>query len=166
MLLSFTDKRVLGIFLFQLKISLLLVSLHEDKIPSLQRPYLCCSPTSSVRHLCQVNSPEFLASYTFIKFYRAQVQILNRFSNEPLLQYVAVRTSMEAAEIEMLVIKDIHPTMNSSSFGKGFSIINPYNNEMHLLKEHQTLEEIQVNYTQQNLVRFLHLSMHENRLIV
>ncbi|CAA3013489.1 Putative E3 ubiquitin-protein ligase RING1a [Olea europaea subsp. europaea] len=102
-----------------LKISLLLVSLHEDKIPSLQRPYLCCSPTSSVRHLCQ---------------------------------YVAVRTSMEATEIEMLVIKDIHPTMNSSSFGKGFSIINPYNNEMHLLKEHQTLEEIQANYTQQNLV--------------
>ncbi|CAI9755165.1 unnamed protein product [Fraxinus pennsylvanica] len=103
----------------ELKISLLLVSLHEEKIPSLQRPYLCCSSTSSVGHLCQ---------------------------------YVAMRTSMEATEIEMLVIKDIHPTINSSSFGKGFSIINPYNNEMHLLKEHQTLEEIHASYTQQNLV--------------
>ncbi|KAL2467276.1 putative E3 ubiquitin-protein ligase RING1a [Abeliophyllum distichum] len=102
-----------------LKIGLLLVSLHEEKIPSLQRPYLCCSPTSSVRHLCQ---------------------------------YVAMQTSMEATEIEMLVIKDIHPTNNSSSFRKGFGIINPCNNEMLLLKEHQTLEEIHASFTQQNLV--------------
>ncbi|KAK6133441.1 hypothetical protein DH2020_032809 [Rehmannia glutinosa] len=36
----------------EFKISLMIVSLHE-KIPSLKRPYLCCSSTSSVRHLCQ-----------------------------------------------------------------------------------------------------------------
>ncbi|CAI9756470.1 unnamed protein product [Fraxinus pennsylvanica] len=36
-----------------LNINLMLVSLHEEKIPSLQRPYLCCSPTLSVRRLCQ-----------------------------------------------------------------------------------------------------------------
>ncbi|KAL2494992.1 putative E3 ubiquitin-protein ligase [Forsythia ovata] len=36
-----------------LNINLMLVSLHEDKIPSLQRPYLCCSPTLSVGRLCQ-----------------------------------------------------------------------------------------------------------------
>ncbi|KAL0442738.1 UNVERIFIED_CONTAM: putative E3 ubiquitin-protein ligase RING1a [Sesamum latifolium] len=57
------------IFSFQLKISLTLVSLLEEKIPSLKRPYLCCSPRSSVRHLCQLLSErqtlgEIHASFT------------------------------------------------------------------------------------------------------
>ncbi|KAL3624872.1 hypothetical protein CASFOL_031540 [Castilleja foliolosa] len=37
----------------ELKISIMIVSLNEDKIPSLKRPYLSCSPTSSVATLCQ-----------------------------------------------------------------------------------------------------------------
>lgn len=36
-----------------LDIHLLLVSFDEQRIPSLQRPYLCCRPTLSVGQLCQ-----------------------------------------------------------------------------------------------------------------
>ncbi|PPD96614.1 hypothetical protein GOBAR_DD06352 [Gossypium barbadense] len=36
-----------------LDIHLMLVSIDEQRIPCLQRPYLCCRPTLLVRHLCQ-----------------------------------------------------------------------------------------------------------------
>ncbi|PIN07391.1 putative E3 ubiquitin ligase [Handroanthus impetiginosus] len=103
----------------ELKISLTLVSLLEEKIPSLKRPYLCCSARSSVRHLCQ---------------------------------YVAMQTSMEATEIEILMVKDFHPVNNSSN---ELGVLNPCHNELQLLNEHQTLGEIHANYTQQNLVGFI-----------
>ncbi|XP_057797515.1 putative E3 ubiquitin-protein ligase RING1a isoform X3 [Salvia miltiorrhiza] len=104
-----------------LKISLMIVSLHEEKIPSLKRPYLCCSPTSSVRHLCQ---------------------------------YVAMQTSLEASEIEMLIIKDFHPVNNSAILPKPkeSGALDPSQNELHLLDEQQTLEEINARFTQHHLV--------------
>ncbi|KAE8686421.1 hypothetical protein F3Y22_tig00111064pilonHSYRG00037 [Hibiscus syriacus] len=37
----------------KLDIHLMLVSVDEQRIPHLQRPYLCCRPTLLVRHLCQ-----------------------------------------------------------------------------------------------------------------
>jgi hypothetical protein len=40
--------------LFQLDINLMLVSFDEQRVPSLQRPYLCCRPTLSINKLCQV----------------------------------------------------------------------------------------------------------------
>ncbi|KAH6790605.1 hypothetical protein C2S51_005611 [Perilla frutescens var. frutescens] len=103
----------------ELKISLTLVSLLEDKIPSLKRPYLCCGPRSSVRHLCQ---------------------------------YVAMQTSMEASEVEILIIKDSHPENNSSSFKNEPGVLNACHNELQLLNEHQTLGEIHGSFTQHNLV--------------
>ncbi|KAK4439965.1 putative E3 ubiquitin-protein ligase RING1a [Sesamum alatum] len=103
----------------ELNISLTLVSLLEEKIPSLKRPYLCCSPRSSVRHLCQ---------------------------------YVAMQTSMEVSEIEILIVKDFHPVNNALSFKNQLVILNPCQHEFQLLSEHQTLGEIHAIYTQQNLV--------------
>ncbi|KAG6420613.1 hypothetical protein SASPL_117148 [Salvia splendens] len=82
----------------------MIVSLHEKT--SLKRPYLCCSPTSPVRHLCQ---------------------------------YVAMQTSLEASEIEMLIIK-ILP--------KESGVLDPIQNELHLLDEQQSLEEINARFTQ------------------
>ncbi|XP_042037689.1 putative E3 ubiquitin-protein ligase RING1a isoform X1 [Salvia splendens] len=102
-----------------LKISVMIVSLHEETIPNLKRPYLCCSPTSSVRHLCQ---------------------------------YVAMQTSMEASEIEMLIIKDFHPVNNSLILPKESGALDPNQNELHLLDEQQTLEEINARFTQHHLV--------------
>ncbi|XP_047972451.1 putative E3 ubiquitin-protein ligase RING1a [Salvia hispanica] len=103
----------------ELKVSLTLVSLLEDKMPSLKRPYLCCSPRSSVRHLCQ---------------------------------YVAMQTSTEASEIEILIIKDFHPVNNSSIIKNEPGILNACHNELQLLNENQTLGEIHGSFTQQNLV--------------
>ncbi|KAI4296777.1 hypothetical protein L6164_036702 [Bauhinia variegata] len=37
----------------ELGIHLMLVSFDEQRIPSLQQPYLCCRPKLSVRHLCK-----------------------------------------------------------------------------------------------------------------
>lgn len=37
----------------ELDVSLELVAMDKEEIPNLQRPYLCCKPTLSVRHLCQ-----------------------------------------------------------------------------------------------------------------
>ncbi|KAL1165670.1 hypothetical protein V6Z11_A06G144200 [Gossypium hirsutum] len=38
----------------ELDIHLMLVSIDEQRIPCLQRPYLCCRPTLLVRHLCKL----------------------------------------------------------------------------------------------------------------
>ncbi|KAL3851338.1 hypothetical protein ACJIZ3_013220 [Penstemon smallii] len=103
-----------------LKVSLTLVSLHEEKIPSLKRPYLSCSSTSSVGHLCQ---------------------------------YVAMQTSMEASEIEILLINKNHPI--NSSFKMEPDVLNPCHTELQLLDEHLTLGEIHANFIQQNLVNYL-----------
>ncbi|KAG9149705.1 hypothetical protein Leryth_012430 [Lithospermum erythrorhizon] len=106
-----------------LDISLRLVTLHEDTVPSLQRPYICSRPALSVKHLCQ---------------------------------YVAMHTSMQADEIEMVMIKDLElPTFSADSINESQSLaIDPSKCEMHLLEEHQTLAEIQSLYiiNQQNLV--------------
>ncbi|KAL8519524.1 hypothetical protein ACS0TY_010449 [Phlomoides rotata] len=96
----------------ELKFNLTLVSLLEEKIPCLKRPYLCCSSRSTIRHLCQ---------------------------------YVAMQTSMEAGEVEILIVKDFHPVNKSG-------ILNPSNNELQVLDEYQTLGEIYGSFTQQNLV--------------
>ncbi|KAJ6935555.1 E3 ubiquitin-protein ligase RING1a isoform X2 [Populus alba x Populus x berolinensis] len=37
----------------ELDINLMLVSFDEQRVPSLQRPYLCCRPTLSINKLCQ-----------------------------------------------------------------------------------------------------------------
>lgn len=103
----------------ELKISMTLVSLLEDKIPNLKRPYLCCSARSSVRHLCQ---------------------------------YVAMQTSMDASEVEILIVKDLHPVHNLSSLKNKSGILDACHNELQLLNEHQTLGEIHESFTQQNLV--------------
>ncbi|KAL0353064.1 UNVERIFIED_CONTAM: putative E3 ubiquitin-protein ligase RING1a [Sesamum angustifolium] len=110
-----------------LNISLTLVTLLEEKIPSLKRPYLCCSPRSSVRHLCQ---------------------------------YVAMQTSMEVGEIEILIVKDFHPINNPLNFKNHLVIINPCDHELQLLSEHQTLGEIHANFTQQNLAHVVITDVH------
>ncbi|CAK7350556.1 unnamed protein product [Dovyalis caffra] len=37
----------------ELDINLMLVSFDEQRVPNLQRPYLCCRPTLSIKNLCQ-----------------------------------------------------------------------------------------------------------------
>ena len=60
---------------------------------------------------------------------------------------------MEASEIEMLIIKDFHPVNNSQILPKESGALDPNQNELHLLDEQQTLEEINARFTQHHLVR-------------
>ncbi|XP_031131538.1 putative E3 ubiquitin-protein ligase RING1a isoform X2 [Ipomoea triloba] len=106
-------------------IGLMLVSLCEEDIPSLQRPYLCCRPTLTVKHL---------------------------------IQYVSLQTSIQADEIDMLVMKEPPPTDKPSSseavpITKSVAGV-PCNSEFDKLQEHQTLEEIQPScgFSQCNLL--------------
>ncbi|KAL0398569.1 UNVERIFIED_CONTAM: putative E3 ubiquitin-protein ligase RING1a [Sesamum radiatum] len=67
-------------------------------------------------------------------------------------QYVAMQTSMEVGEIEILIVKDFHPVNNPLNFRNQLLILNPCDHELQLLSEHQTLGEIHASFTQQNLV--------------
>lgn len=64
-----------------------------------------------------------------------------------------MQTSLEASEIEMLIMKDFHPENKSLIFPKESGVLDPYKNELHLLDEQQTLEEVNARFTQQHLVR-------------
>ncbi|CAK9184181.1 unnamed protein product [Ilex paraguariensis] len=108
-----------------LDIHLMLVSLDEQRIPNLQRPHLCCRPSFAVRHICQ---------------------------------YVAVQTSVAADEVEMLLVKESHSKLNPSTCSSFLiskpSIIDLCKDELHALKEHETLVELQTmfNFSQQHLL--------------
>ncbi|KAK2970362.1 hypothetical protein RJ640_030067 [Escallonia rubra] len=98
----------------QLDIHLFLVSLDEQRIPSLRRPNICCKPSLSVRQLCQ---------------------------------YVALQTSVQADEVEMLLVKELHshhdPSSSPSSYISGGCVIDPCKDELHILEEHETLVGLQ-----------------------
>lgn len=64
-----------------------------------------------------------------------------------------MQTSLEASEIEMLIVQDFHPVNNSSILPKESGVLDPSQNELHLLDEQQTLEEINARFTQHHLVR-------------
>ncbi|KAK3015889.1 hypothetical protein RJ639_005716 [Escallonia herrerae] len=99
---------------WNLDIHLFLVSLDEQRIPSLRRPNICCKPTLSVRQLCQ---------------------------------YVALQTSVQADEVEMLLVKELHsnhdPSSSPSSYISGGCVIDPCKDELHILEEHETLVGLQ-----------------------
>ncbi|GAV86395.1 zf-C3HC4_2 domain-containing protein [Cephalotus follicularis] len=94
----------------ELDIHLMLVSLDEESIPSLQRSYLCCRPTLSVRHLCQ---------------------------------YVAFQTALQADEIQICLLTELHSDLNPSSFMSTLAskswIIDSCNDKLQVLKEQETL---------------------------
>ncbi|XVE88077.1 hypothetical protein DITRI_Ditri19aG0039700 [Diplodiscus trichospermus] len=58
----------------EVDIHLLLVSVDEQKIPSLQRPYLCCRPTLLVRQLCQ-----YVALQTALQANEIEIYLVKEF---------------------------------------------------------------------------------------
>ncbi|KAH6775251.1 hypothetical protein C2S52_012812, partial [Perilla frutescens var. hirtella] len=69
--------------------------------------------------------------------------------------YVAVQVFLGASEIDMLIIKKFQPVNNSLILPKESGVLDPYQNELHLLDEQQTLAEISATFTQQYLVRLV-----------
>ncbi|KAK9267370.1 hypothetical protein L1049_009795 [Liquidambar formosana] len=94
----------------ELDIHLMLVSFDEQRIPSLQRPYLCCRPTLSVRQLCQ---------------------------------YIALQTTLQPDEVEILVVKELHSKLNSPTSTSipisVSSIVDPCKDELQILEAQETL---------------------------
>lgn len=64
---------------------------------------------------------------------------------------------MAASEIEMLIVKDYHPAINSSILTKESGSLNPSQNELHSLNENETLAEILARFAQHNVVRLFPL---------
>ncbi|XVF40460.1 hypothetical protein PTKIN_Ptkin01aG0115400 [Pterospermum kingtungense] len=69
----------------ELDIHLILVSVDEQRIPSLQRPYLCCRPTLLVRQLCQ-----YVALQTALQAGEIEIYLVKEF-------YSAVSMSTSAS---------------------------------------------------------------------
>lgn len=93
----------------QLDIHLVLVSLDEQRIPSLQQPYLCCRPTLSVRQLGQ---------------------------------YVARQTALQANEIELYLVKELHSKINFQSSSNSL-MIDPCKDKLQVLNQQATLTGLQ-----------------------
>ncbi|KAG8365503.1 hypothetical protein BUALT_Bualt18G0111800 [Buddleja alternifolia] len=88
-----------------LKISLTLVSLHEENIPSLKRPYLCCSPTSSVRHLCQ-----YVAMQTSIEASGIEMLMMKDFYYPANNSLVFKSGVLNPSQYELLLLEE-HQTL-------------------------------------------------------
>ncbi|KAI5331217.1 PREDICTED: putative E3 ubiquitin-ligase [Prunus dulcis] len=100
----------------ELDIHLLLVSFDEQRIPSLQRPYLCCRPTLSVGQLCH---------------------------------YVALRTALQADEVELYLVKELHAKFSHSTatnvlISKSV-VLDSTKDNLQLLREQETLADLRTH---------------------
>jgi E3 ubiquitin-protein ligase RNF1/2 len=124
----------------------MLVSFNEQSIPSLERPYLCCRSTLSVRQLRQVLflSPILCFSSncssshckSFNHHYWKWFSCL-------LIQYVAVQTALEDDEVVLYLVKELHSkidisTSSSSPLSKS-NVIDPDKDKLRVLGEEETL---------------------------
>ncbi|KAJ8549543.1 hypothetical protein K7X08_033250 [Anisodus acutangulus] len=109
----------------KLDVRLMLVSLSEEDIPSLQRPYLCCRPTMEVKHLSQ-----YVAQQTSIEVGEIDIVLIKEInpSDNP--------SSSDIMAISKPIVGD------------------PSKVEISTVKEHQTLWEIQetCGFNQRNLI--------------
>ncbi|XP_011027790.1 PREDICTED: putative E3 ubiquitin-protein ligase RING1a isoform X1 [Populus euphratica] len=100
----------------ELDINLMLVSFDEQRVPSLQRPYLCCRPTLSINKLCQ-----YVAFQTSLQ------------ANEVEIYLVREMNSMVDFSISM-----------STPISKP-GIIDPCKDKLQVLEEQETLGRLETN---------------------
>ncbi|KAJ4975790.1 hypothetical protein NE237_000896 [Protea cynaroides] len=108
----------------ELDVHLTLVPLDEESMPSLQRPYLCCQPTLSVRHLCQ-----YVALQAPVQ--AEDVEIL-------LVKEHHTNADHCGSLFNPSTSKDI-PILKS--------LVDSSKDELQLLEEQETLAELQANCT-------------------
>ncbi|MCE3052408.1 hypothetical protein HAX54_052543 [Datura stramonium] len=109
----------------KLEVRLMLVSLSEEDIPSLQRPHLCCQPTMEVKHLSQ-----YVAQQTSIEV--GEIDIV-------LIKEINPSDNPSSSDI-MTISKPIAG--------------DPSKVEIQTIQDHQTLGEIQetCGFNQRNLI--------------
>ncbi|XP_043701501.1 putative E3 ubiquitin-protein ligase RING1a isoform X2 [Telopea speciosissima] len=109
----------------QLDVHLTLIPLDKESIPSLQRPYLCCRPALSIRHLCQ-----FVALQTAVQADDVQILMVKEPHYTNADQCGSLFNSSTSKDD--LILK---------------SLVSPSKAELQLLEEQETLAELQANCT-------------------
>ncbi|XP_050371292.1 putative E3 ubiquitin-protein ligase RING1a isoform X2 [Argentina anserina] len=89
-----------------LDIHLLLVSFDEQRIPSLQRPYLCCRPTLSVGQLCQ-----YVAEQTALQPDEVEIYLLKELqakvnTSDPTNAAVSTSGVLDSSKDTLLLLRD------------------------------------------------------------
>ncbi|KAJ4981588.1 hypothetical protein NE237_032425 [Protea cynaroides] len=109
----------------ELVVHLALIPLDKETIPRLQRPYLCCRPTLSIRHLCQ-----YVALQTAVQAQDIEILVVKELRSTNA---------------------DHCGSLFNSSTSKDDLILNylvdPSKDVLQLLEEQETLAELQANCT-------------------
>lgn len=120
------------LYYFQLDISIKLVSFEEGRVPNLERPYLCCKPTLSVKQLIQVVLFPSYATFLFSTY----LLVSNCFAI--YLQYVAHQTALQTEEVELYLVKEC-----PANVVRGEGTLDPNNHICQFLSwEEETLAEL------------------------
>ncbi|XP_057986254.1 putative E3 ubiquitin-protein ligase RING1a isoform X2 [Hevea brasiliensis] len=90
----------------ELDFHLMLVSFDEQRLPSLQRPYLCCRPTLSVKHLC-----EYVALQTALPADEVEIYLvkeLNSVSNSSTRRSLSISMpiTIDSCKDKLQVLED------------------------------------------------------------
>ncbi|XP_050214305.1 putative E3 ubiquitin-protein ligase RING1a isoform X2 [Mercurialis annua] len=108
----------------ELDVHLMLVSLNEQNIPSLQQPYLRCRPTLSIKHLCQ-----YVAFRTALQADEVEIHLVKELNSE--------------------LNRSIFTSMSISKP----SIVDPCKVKLQVLDEQDTLRELKTyNFAQGHLI--------------
>ncbi|XP_043689410.1 putative E3 ubiquitin-protein ligase RING1a [Telopea speciosissima] len=109
----------------ELDVHLTLTPLDEENIPSLQRPYLCCRPSLSIRHLCQ-----YVALQTPVQAEDVEILVVKKPHYSNADQFGPLFNPSTSKDVPILK-----------------SLVDPSKDELQLLEEQETLAELQANCT-------------------
>lgn len=93
----------------ELDVSLMLVSLYEKEVPSLQRPYLCCKPTLSIGQLCQ-----YVSLQTSMPANEVQIWAMKGLKKGPN----SIQENESLTPIANLDKSKVHPLEESHTLGE------------------------------------------------
>ncbi|PON37864.1 TNF receptor-associated factor [Parasponia andersonii] len=105
-------------------IHLMLVSTDEEKIPSLQRPYLCCRPTLSVRHLSEYVAQQTALQADEVEIYLVK-QLDERLNPSTLADIPNLKSGvLESKEkLEALREEETLAELKTNSFSCGYLLL-------------------------------------------
>ncbi|XP_038688663.1 putative E3 ubiquitin-protein ligase RING1b [Tripterygium wilfordii] len=145
----------------QLEIHIMLVSIEKQRIPGLEQPDIYCKLNLLVRQLSQVrflDSKYCFSSYEIL-VYISNVSIVNTyiphyqyllFAFPTFAQYVSQETEVQADEIEIYLVKELH-SQGGEAVSADFAFSNPSlidlsKDKMQALDRQATLADIIRNY--------------------
>ncbi|XP_042479086.1 putative E3 ubiquitin-protein ligase RING1a [Macadamia integrifolia] len=109
----------------ELDVHLTLIPLDEESIPSLQRPYLCCRPSLSIRHLCQ-----YVALHTAVQAEDVQILVVKEPHYTNADQCGSLFNSSTSKDDQILK-----------------SLVSLSKGDLQLLEEQDTLAKLQAKFT-------------------